>query len=184
MTLIICSECNKRISDKSEKCIGCGAPIEVSISIKKNINADNLIDENTIENEIIPELTPTDNFRVVLSFILIMFGLSSSIQSISETPGNLNHLSYFLAFIFWVLVCCFTLFPFRKLRKRKNLGIDDWKIQRELIKSDLKKQFNYFLKFLIRILTILIKFTHKYKLINDNIVSLKKYIMDIEKKND
>ena len=50
MSLIACSECNKKISDKSESCPNCGNPI----NIKANIFEDeiNISEKQRIDNEL------------------------------------------------------------------------------------------------------------------------------------
>ena len=59
MALINCSECNKQISDKSDECIGCGAPSHVFLKSKENLITEPVAENLTHVEGIIPieELT-------------------------------------------------------------------------------------------------------------------------------
>lgn len=179
MALINCSECNKKISDKSEKCIGCGAPIEVSILIKKNINTDKHIDENTIKDEKIPEFSTLDKVRWVLGLIGYLYAFIYYVINMSDAQGFIDNLSLVVALCLVVSFNVFVVLPYKKIKKRNRI----WKKQgklKDITIATTKKKVN---TILVQILTILIKFTLKYKLINDNIVALKNYI-DVKEKNN
>ena len=53
MALINCSECNKQISDKSDECIGCGAPSHVFLKSKENLITEPVAENLTPVEEII-----------------------------------------------------------------------------------------------------------------------------------
>jgi len=179
MALINCSECNKKISDKSEKCIGCGAPIEVSILIKKNINTDKHIDENTIENEKIPEFSILDKVRFVLGFIGVIYAVIYYFINYSDAQGFLDGLILVIAYFLVLLFNIRVVMPYKKSDERNRILKKQGKLKVITI-ANTKKKVNIIL---VQILTILIKFTLKYKLINDNIVALKNYI-DVKEKNN
>ena len=179
MALIICSECNKKISDKSEKCIGCGAPIEVSILIKKNINTDKHIDENTIKDEKIPEFSTLDKVRWVLGLIGYLYAFIYYVINMSDAQGFIDSLSLFVAYSLVGLFYIRVVMPYKKAEERKRIWKKQGKLKDITIATTKKKVYTI----LVQILTILIKFTLKYKLINDNIVALKNYI-DVKEKNN
>ena len=179
MALINCSECNKKISDKSEKCIGCGAPIEVSILIKKNINTDKHIDENTIKDEKIPEFSTLDRVRIGIGIIGGFGAIIYFYRKFYEENSFLDSLSLFFAYFLVILFYTRVVMPYKKVNERNRI----WKKQgklKDITIATTKKKVN---TILVQILTILIKFTLKYKLINDNIVALKNYI-DVKEKNN
>ena len=179
MALINCSECNKKISDKSEKCIGCGAPIEVSSLIKKNINTDINIDKNTIENEKIPEFSTLDKVRWVLGGIGYLYACIYFFINNSDAHGFIDILSLLVAFCLVLSFNVFVVLPYKKIKKRNRIWKKQGKLKDITIATTKKKVYTI----LVQILTILIKFTLKYKLINDNIVALKNYI-DVKEKNN
>lgn len=177
MALINCSECNKKISDKSEKCIGCGAPIEVSILIKKNITTDKHIDKNTIENEIIPEFSTLDKVRIVLGLMGIAYACGYFIINMQDVQGFIDILSFFFAFFLVSLFYLFVLMPYKKNREIRRIKIKQGKFKVITTATYIEKAKTI----LIKILTILIKYTLKYKIINDKFVALKNYI-DVKEK--
>ena len=60
MALIICSECNKSISDQSDECVGCGAPSHVFLKSKENSITEPVAEELTPVEEISSETDPVE----------------------------------------------------------------------------------------------------------------------------
>lgn len=86
MALIKCPECNKEISDKSEKCIHCGFPLKQNINTKCNING--------VEYDLSFILTtfeqnPNDKMKIISTFMkMTNCGLADAkniIEKIIET---------------------------------------------------------------------------------------------------
>ena len=86
MALIKCPECNKEISDKSEKCIHCGFPLKQNINTKCNING--------VEYDLSFILTtfeqnPNDKMKIISAFMkMTNCGLADAkniIEKIIET---------------------------------------------------------------------------------------------------
>lgn len=80
MSLIKCSECGKKISDKAEKCVNCGTPI--SEMSKKSVEADEEL--NGLRSYIKRDSKLKKIFLVVLIFLVVGIVLSNVIKTIKE----------------------------------------------------------------------------------------------------
>ena len=86
MALIKCPECNKEISDKSEKCIHCGFPLKQNINTKCNING---VEYDLSFILTIFEQNPNDKMKIISTFMkMTNCGLADAkniIEKIIET---------------------------------------------------------------------------------------------------
>jgi len=80
MSLIICSECGKKISDKADKCINCGTPMsEIS---KRSVNADEEL--NNLRDYVKRDSKLKKILLILLVLIAVLAVSSKVINSIKE----------------------------------------------------------------------------------------------------